>query len=98
MYRYFKVILFPQDISTSGFRVCMKDLQPYDQYHDAVTINYLTVGCKSTFRFTKNSLTVQKRKKNLSLVHTKYFITHQHNMYTPTKLFLILGDFISLIM
>ena len=40
---------FYQEISTSGFMVCMKDLQPYNEHHDPVNVAYLAIGGRATF-------------------------------------------------
>ncbi|XP_078374649.1 uncharacterized protein LOC144658168 [Oculina patagonica] len=33
-----------EEINTSGFMVCMKDLQPYNEHHDSVNVSYLAIG------------------------------------------------------
>jgi len=33
-----------ESVSINGFKVCMKDIQPFDGHHDPVKIEYLAFG------------------------------------------------------
>ena len=38
-----------QDVDVKGFKVCLKDIQPFDARHDPVTVHYLAVGCEYNY-------------------------------------------------
>ena len=35
-----------KNLDTIGFTACVKDLQPFDQHHDPITVHYIAFGGK----------------------------------------------------
>jgi len=40
-----------QSVSLTEFKVCLKDIQPYNKHHDPVTVSYMAIGCKLLLHF-----------------------------------------------
>ena len=46
MVTYHSIISYFQQVSTSSLDICLKDMQPFDAFHDSVTVNFLAIGSK----------------------------------------------------
>ena len=63
LFAFFSIL---QDVNVNSFTVCLKDIQPYDGYHDPITVDYMAVGCKYQLLILLNASGTQNIASNFA--------------------------------
>ena len=81
-----------KNLDTIGFTACVKDLQPFDQHHDPITVHYIAFGGKEIKdRLIYDKMNLLSSKKGALSVHCSPLFSSSlssfYYWYRPNKSF-----------